>query len=257
VINLILIALLLLTGCAHRTPQPEGKAAYEAFSTWRKVNAISDWGEAVQRYRAELQGRGVNDAHVERALHAIEAYGEAEGYDDVYSKAATFNTQPNQLLVEAVKNRSPGRALDVAMGQGRNAVYLATQGWEVTGFDVSAIGIRAAEQLANSRSVRIAAIHSSDTDFDFGKERWDLIALIYAIEKRSVYRIRSALKPGGLVVIEAGHKSASGAPFEYDSDELLAIFKGFRTIRYEEPTDRSDWGDEPIRLVRLIAEKPH
>lgn len=140
--------------------------------------------------------------------------------------------------------------------QGRNAVYLATHGWNVTGFDVSDVGLRTAERLANSRSVKIKVVLSSDEDFDFGKARWDLIAMIYAIEKRSVHRIRTALKPGGLVVIEAGHKSASGAPFEYESKELLRIFEGFRILRYEETTDIPDWGKEPIRLVRLIAEKP-
>ncbi len=131
------------------------------------------------------------------------------------------------------------------------------QGWDVTGFDVSAVGLRMAEELAKSRSLRIKTVHASDEDFDFGDVQWDLIAMIYAIEKRSVHRIRAALRPGGLVVIEAGHKSASGAPFEYDSKELLRIFKGFRILRYEEATGVSDWGEgTPIRLVRLIAQRP-
>ena len=57
-------------------------------------------------------------------------------------------------------------------------------------------------------------------------------------------------------MIEAGHKQASGAPFEYETDELLAIFDGFRILRYEETVDSSDWGTEKIRLVRLVAQKP-
>lgn len=189
-------------------------------------------------------------------MQAIDAYGEAELYDGIYAAAPRFNTQPNRLLVNAIKGRPSGVALDVATGQGRNAVYLATQGWKVTGFDVSKVGLRAAEQLANSRSVSIKTVHSSDEDFDFGQAQWDLITMIYAMEKRSIHRIRTALKPGGLVVIEAGHKSASGAPFEYESKELVKAFEGFRIVRYEEVTDIPDWSKGPIRLVRLIAEKP-
>jgi hypothetical protein len=104
--------------------------------------------------------------------------------------------------------------------------------------------------------VKVNALLASDEDFEFGEARWDLIAMIYVIEKRSVHQVRKALKPGGLVVVEAGHKSASGAPFEYESKELLNIFEGFRIIRYEEANGIPDWGKEPIRLVRLVAEKP-
>jgi hypothetical protein len=78
-------------------------------------------------------------------------------------------------------------------------------------------------------------VRASDEELDFGGERWDLIAIIYAIEKRSVYRVRDALKPGGLVVIEAGHIETSAAPFECGT---------------------YDWGPERIRLVRLVAQKP-
>jgi len=48
--------------------------------------------------------------------------------------AYKFNKQPNALLMDAIKNKKPGKALDVGMGQGRNSIYLAQQGWSVTGF---------------------------------------------------------------------------------------------------------------------------
>jgi hypothetical protein len=99
-------------------------------------------------------------------------------------------------------------------------------------------------------------VHASDEELDFGRERWDLIAIIYAIEKRSVYRVRDALKPGGLVVIEAGHIETSAAPFEYRSNELLEIFRGFLILKYKDTSGTYDWGPERIRLVRLVAQKP-
>jgi SAM-dependent methyltransferase len=253
-------ALFLIASCVAGAPVAPlaGKAAYDAFAAWRKSSAINpdDWSKAVNQYRNKLISDGLDPGAVTKAMAAIEAYGEAELYDRVYAEAPAFNTQPNRLLMDAIKDRRPGRALDIAMGQGRNSVYLASQGWDVTGFDVSEVGLRSAEQLAKSRAVKIRSVLSSDEDFDFGNAQWDLIAMIYAIEKRSVHRIGPALKAGGLVVIEAGHKSVSGATLEYESNELLRIFEGFRILRYEETIDVPDWGKEPIRLVRLIAEKP-
>lgn len=258
-IRYIPVALILLTIPAIDAQTPPGKAEYEAFAVWRKSNPsfAGDWGKALAQYRLVLEKRGATGAGIDRAVQAINAYGEAELYDSVYAADAPgFSTEPNQLLVQAIRGRTPGDALDAAMGQGRNAVYLAAQGWKVTGFDVSAVGLQRAQGLAKSRRVNIRTVHSSDDDFDFGKSRWDLIALIYLIEKRSVHRVREALRPGGIVVIEAGHKTASNAPFEYESGELLRLFEGFRILHYDEPTGPSDWGKEPHRKVRFVAEKP-
>lgn len=252
--------LFALTLAAAALAQGPGKTAYDAFTNWRTavgLTAMTDWDAAVTRYREKLKNDGLAAAAIERAFRAIDAYGESELYDKVYAGQPSFNTKPNALLVEAVKGRNPGAALDIAMGLGRNSIYLASQGWNVTGFDVSGVGVKTAAQRALAQGLTIHAVHSSDEDFDFGEARWDLIANLYAMEKRSVRRIARALKPGGIVVVEAGHKSAGGAPFEYDSNELLEIFKGFRILRYEEPVQVSDWGKaQPIRLVRLIAEKP-
>ena len=255
---LVITSALLLSTPAQGS-EFDGKATYADFSSWRKSaadGAKADWNKAIAGYRDRLKAKSHDDAYIAKAIEAIEAYDEAELYDEVYTAAPAFNTKPNRLLIDAVKGRRPGKALDIAMGQGRNSVYLASQGWDVTGFDVSVAGLKAARQAAQDRSLKITAVHSSDQDFDFGAERWDLIAMIYAIEKRSVLRVRTALKPGGIVVVEAGHKSVSGAPFEYESNELPRIFKGFRILRYHEVTEVSDWGHEPIRLVRFVAQKP-
>lgn len=255
---LILTIALLLTTPAQGS-EINGKTIYGDFCSWKKTaagNAKTDWSKAIAGYKAKLKADSRDDAYIAKAIEAIEAYDEAELYDQVYKAAPAFNTKPNRLLVDAINGLRPGKALDVAMGQGRNSLYLAAHGWNVTGFDVSEAGLNAARQAAQARSLRITAVHSSDQDFDFGRERWDLIALIYAIEKRSVHRVRTALKPGGIIVVEAGHKSASGAPFEYDSGELPRVFEGYRILRNDEVTATPDWGKEPIRLVRFVAQKP-
>jgi 2-polyprenyl-3-methyl-5-hydroxy-6-metoxy-1,4-benzoquinol methylase len=147
--------------------------------------------------------------------------------------------------------------LDVGIGQGRNAVFLAKQGWTVTGFDVSAVGIATVQKAAAAQRLSIHAIHVSDQEFDFGQEEWDLIAILYAIEKRSVFRVKDALRPGGLVVVEGAHRGPTGADWEFESNELLHIFAGFKILKYEEVMDSYDWAPaETLRMVRLIAQKP-
>ena len=236
--------------------KPSGRSRYEAFTRWRRATGRLDWEQAVTEYRKKLKADGMHEASIDAAMRAIDSYGEAELYDGLYAGAPEFNTKPNELLVQAITGRRPGKALDVGMGQGRNSVFLAERGWSVNGFDVSQVGLRKARELAGSKGVKITTVFSSDEDFDFGRNRWNLIAIIYGIEKRSVVRARNALTPGGIIVVEAGHKSASGAPFEYASGELTKMFHGFRIIKYEEPLAVPDWTKEPIRLVRLVAEKP-
>jgi 2-polyprenyl-3-methyl-5-hydroxy-6-metoxy-1,4-benzoquinol methylase len=252
------LLVLLVFSSVLQSAQSNGKAAYDDFTRWRSipVNRALEWDQALEKYRGKLKTDGASNANIESAISAINTYDEAELYDRVYTEPPQFNTKPNKFLMEAVKDLPPGQALDVAMGQGRNSIPLATKGWQVTGFDVSGAGLNQAKQQAAAAGITITAVLSSDEDFDFGVNRWDLIAVIYALEKRSVQRAREALKPGGMVVVEAGHKSASGAPFEYESDELPAIFKGFQILRYEEATELSDWGKEPHRIVRLVARKP-
>ena len=122
---------------------------------------------------------------------------------------------------------------------------------------MSAVGLAKARAAATAQGVTIDAVHASDQEFDFGHDRWDLIALLYAIEKRSVFRVKTALRPGGLVVVEAAHREASGAEWEFESNELLRIFEGFTILKYEELMGAYDWAPgKPLRMVRLVAQKP-
>src|SRR5438132_5810903 len=108
---------------------------------------------------------------------------EKERWDQLYSASAKnnqdFNPEPNGFLVEVVRGLRPGKALDVGMGQGRNALYLAQQGWDVTGFDISEVGVKQALDQAKKLNVKVNALVQRDSEFDFGTERWDLVVLSY------------------------------------------------------------------------------
>lgn len=190
---------------------------------------------------------------------------EKDRWNRVYSNPQpVFNNSPNALLVDAVRGRRPGMALDLGMGQGRNALYLAQQGWTVTGVDISDVALGQARAQAEKLNVKLTTVLLDAKDFDFGSERWDLVALIYFPARPYVARIRQSLKPGGIVVVEAFHRDSGekrrlGDGVVFGSNDLVKLFEDFRVLRYDDVLAPSDWGPsgsrEPARLVRLVAQK--
>lgn len=191
----------------------------------------------------------------------LSARAQPSEYNSLYaSDSAIFTKQPNALLVEAVRNRKPGRALDVGMGQGRNSLYLAGKGWDVTGFDSADEGIRQAKTQASSLGLKLAAEVNTFEAFDFGLEKWDLIVLTYEPTKAIAPKVVAALRPGGIVVVEDRHLDTRRVwpAGTFRDNELVALFSGLRVLRYEDVWALPDWSVKKVqeRLVRLIAEKP-
>jgi len=170
-----------------------------------------------------------------------------------------FNHQPSRLLVAAIRDRNPGIALDLGMGEGRNALYLAQRGWQVTGVDLSDVAVAQAKEHAAKIGVKVNAVIDGLDHYDFGKNRWDLIILFYmhgwyhSVKPRSAQRLLDALKPGGLLVIEgfAGDES-----YTFHTNELLRDFADLRILRYEDVHDEADWApDRKSHIIRFVAEK--
>lgn len=176
-----------------------------------------------------------------------------------YRELTNFNRKPNQLLVSAVKGRKPGAALDVAMGQGRNAIYLASQGWKVTGVDISDEGIRIARENASKQKQKLETINADMETWDFGKDRWDLVTLIYAGDDvKQIEKIKASLRKGGLFVVESFHREAEKDPAAggFATHQLSALFKdGYKIVRDEVVEDIADWGLHKTKLVRFVAQK--
>jgi 2-polyprenyl-3-methyl-5-hydroxy-6-metoxy-1,4-benzoquinol methylase len=182
-------------------------------------------------------------------------------YNQLYSSgSAVYTREPNALLVEAVRNRKPGRALDVGMGQGRNALFLARNGWDVTGFDSADEGIRQAKAQASRLGLKLTAQVNTFEAFEFGLESWDLIVLTYEPTKAIAPKVTRALRPGGIVVVEDRHLDTRRVwpAGTFQDNELLSLFAGLRVLRYEDVWALPDWSAKKVaeRLVRLVAEKP-
>jgi SAM-dependent methyltransferase len=187
---------------------------------------------------------------------------ERESWNEVYRTGSVpFEKRPNALLVAATAGRTPGAALDLATGQGRNAVYLATRGWKVTGVDLSPEGLRQARAAADALHVPLETVEADMEAWDFGEARWDLVTMIYAGASPAVVRRAArSLKPGGLFVVEVFHRAAGasgpGRP-AFATGELAALAKaaGLAVVRDEVVEDVTDWGLDRTTLVRFVAEK--
>jgi SAM-dependent methyltransferase len=243
----------------HATPRATGSGAgWRAFLAWLSAQPPdSKPANLIRPYRAELIRKGMSPNEAEREMERLGhlAFTRPDGAKVLWNKVyggrdPIFVQTPNALLAGAIQDRKPGKALDFGMGQGRNAVFLAMQGWDVTGFDPSDEGVRMAQASAARAGVKIRALVSTDEQFDFGAARWDLIVMTYVRSPaaRDAERIRRALAPGGIFVYENGSDR---------HNELLKLFITFRILRSDDADAFPDWNPaEKIRLERLVAEKP-
>ncbi len=118
-----------------------------------------------------------------------------------------YGTEPNDFLKEQVGKLPCGRILCIADGEGRNGVYLAGLGFEVTSVDSSEVGLRKTQALAEDRGVFLETIHADLAEYDLGKRCWDGIVSIFCHLqpplRRQVYdAAQRALKPGGVLLLE-------------------------------------------------------
>jgi SAM-dependent methyltransferase len=174
-------------------------------------------------------------------------------WNDVFRTGRGFTQEPNKLLVSTVKGKKPGTALDLATGQGRNGLYLATQGWKVTGVDISDTGLRIANEQARAKKVAFEGIEADLDKWDFGKDRWDLVTMIYTPSKVEwIEKIKPSLKKGGLVVIDSWADDGDGG---WKAGQLAKLFEGYEILRDETVEDHPDWAQDKGKLQRFVARK--
>ena len=247
--------------------QGDEARSWQAFLDWVKSPAAPENpAELIQAYAGKLASSGLNESQVKAELGLVQKHAGRPGgefsavlFDKIYaSSSPQFNPEPSAFLARAIEGLRPGKALDVGMGQGRNAILLARKGWDVTGYDVSPGGLAAAAAGAAKAGVRIDAVRKSHEEFDFGVARWDLIAMIFPgvsmDDEGFLKRVRASLKPGGVLIVEQFNappvEGAKGPP-----NALFKTFQDFRVTHYEDVVDTSDWGKTQARLGRIVAVK--
>jgi len=130
-------------------------------------------------------------------------------WDERYSaKEYAYGTNPNKFLEANVSSIPKGKVLSLAEGEGRNAVFLAKQGYSVTAVDSSLVGLSKARKLAEDNGVTVEFIHTDLAEYDLGENKWDGIVSIFcplpsSIRKQLHKKVEAALKRNGVFLLEA------------------------------------------------------
>ena len=165
--------------------------------------------------------------------------------------------EPAQFLVENMGLLPKGRVLDVAMGNGRNAIYLAKAGFEVEGVDMSPEAVNMALESSREASVTIRAqIADMESNYQIEKGAYDVIICFNYLQRSLIPQIKDGLHPEGMVVYETFivDQVQFGKPKNPDyllkHNELLDMFREFRCLRYREGII-----DNKKAVASIIAQK--
>ena len=148
---------------------------------------------------------------------------------------------PAQFLVDNIELLPKGRALDIAMGAGRNAIYLAKVGFEVEGVDISPEAVSAAIESAEESGVMIKAqVADLEKAFHIKEDAYDVIVCFNYLQRSLIPEMKSGLRRGGMIVYETYivDQAQFGKPKNPDyllkHNELLGMFRELRCLRYRE-----------------------
>ena len=151
------------------------------------------------------------------------------------------NKNASQFMIDNLDILPKGRLLDLAMGNGRNAVYMAKLGYEVEGIDISADALNKARALAEENGVYIKMYHSDLEKGNLIEEyAYDVIICFNYLQRSLIPQIKEGLRTGGAIVYETFiiDQSQFGRPRNPDyllkHNELLHMFSDFRCLRYRE-----------------------
>lgn len=182
-----------------------------------------------------------------------------ERWDTKYvAQAAPTELRPPDWLVKHIAALPPGRALDLACGHGRAAIWLAERGWDVTAMDISPQGLAAARQWAESRRVHVNWVASDLDDAPLGDAEFDLITVFRFLDRNTLPgRIMVALRPGGRLLYETFLLSETpgrtphvrNPAYLLRPGELPQLFRELKVLDYDEHVTDMD------AMARLAAMK--
>jgi len=170
-------------------------------------------------------------------------------WDRVYNKNKfVYGKSPAKFLSQNYQYIPPkSEVLDLGMGEGRNAVFLAQKGHSVTGIDISPMAVKKSGVLADEFGVTVKAITADLNKYDFPANSFDSIICFYYVDRDLIERMKKWLKPKGIIIFEAygikqrklDGKKADPISYYLREGELLSIFKDFKVLKFEEPEHRS------------------
>ena len=175
-----------------------------------------------------------------------------------YREGRRLNDKPHEWITAAASKLAPGRALDIACGAGRHALWLAAHGWEVTAVDASPTALQILQQRAGEKGVRVHSVVADleRHEFTIEPESQDLIIVCNYLQRDLFSSIRDGTRAGGCVVAvipmvddDPGVRPMNPS-YLVKPGELRAEFEGWAVLRYSEAKPA---GDPPRRAKAAIV----
>ena len=164
---------------------------------------------------------------------------------------------PTALLVEIAAALPPGNAVDLACGAGRNALYLAENGWSVAAIDASRTAIELLRQRAESRGLELASEVGdlSSPGFNLPQQAFDLVVIAYYLQRDLFPLAKAAVRPGGVVlaIVHIAEEGDPPSPKRSSLQELREIFAGWDILHAYEGPSRDPEHKRPV--AELVARR--
>jgi len=173
---------------------------------------------------------------------------------------------PSPFLVHLLSNMpdtpTGATALDIGSGSGRNSIYVARKGYQVTAVDISRVGLDATKRTAISHHLPITTIEQDINSFDIGKNNWDLILLMdFQFPYQELLpKVAEGLKPGGIIIISGvsvkqGRQDSKLVGYTFiDRKDITKYFDGFTIIHDSENLQDTIWGGKK-EIILYAAKK--
>lgn len=155
-----------------------------------------------------------------------------------------YGKEPIDLLKDNIHVLTKGKALVLAMGEGRNALFLARNGFDVDGCDISDVAVEKCKAFARENNIKINVFTADLERYEIPADRYELITCIYYTQRGLIPQIKAGLKKGGMVLIETysidqlqyGDDAPGPKNPEYllKRNELLDLFRDFHILFYRE-----------------------
>jgi tellurite methyltransferase len=172
--------------------------------------------------------------------------------------AEDLEAAPTPLLVETARRLKPGRALDLACGAGRNALWLAENGWSVTAVDAAEAAIEILRSRASALGVAVDArvADLEQGEFDIGSSCWDLIAICYYLQRNLIGPAKQGVVPGGtlLVIVHITEPGEEPTGHRLRSGELKNYFDGWEILHHYEGKPRDAAHQRSV--AEVVARRP-
>jgi tellurite methyltransferase len=164
------------------------------------------------------------------------------GWDQRYRAEARLTAAPTPLVVETASSLRPGKALDLACGTGRNALWLACQGWDVTAVDGSSSAIEILDKNAAAQGLRIDArvADLEEGEYKIEPASWDFIAICYYLQRDLLEPAKRGVVPRGvlLVIVHIAEPGEKPTQFRLRPGELETHFNGWEILHSYEGKPR-------------------